>query len=77
MLKSIDEILLVDRCTDFEINEDFDEFGMNRLRMAAESAKKMNASGIVESITSSINGHAGGTPQFDDITLVVMKRLEQ
>jgi phosphoserine phosphatase RsbU/P len=56
------------------INEDFDEFGMNRLLMAATSAKKGSAYDIVEAITRGVSQHAGDTPQFDDITLVVMKR---
>jgi serine phosphatase RsbU (regulator of sigma subunit) len=56
------------------LNEDYDEFGMERLRLAASSASRFNAPGIVGRITDSIRDHAGDTPQFDDITLIVMKR---
>lgn len=56
------------------LNEDYDEFGMQRLRVAASGAARLNAPGIVGRITDSIRDHAGDSPQFDDITLIVMKR---
>jgi phosphoserine phosphatase RsbU/P len=56
------------------INEDYDEFGLERMLMAATSAKKGSAYDVVQSITQGITHHAGDTPQFDDITLVVLKR---
>jgi serine phosphatase RsbU (regulator of sigma subunit) len=56
------------------MNEDFDEFGLDRLVMAAASVGRDNASGIINNITSAISDHAGDTAQSDDITLVVMKR---
>jgi serine phosphatase RsbU (regulator of sigma subunit)/putative methionine-R-sulfoxide reductase with GAF domain len=56
------------------VNEDYDEFGLSRLKHAASSAQNQSAATILETITSSINDHAGDTPQYDDITLVVMKR---
>lgn len=56
------------------INENYSEFGLDRLQMAARSAARKDAPAIVESITGSIRDHAGETPQFDDITLIVMKR---
>lgn len=56
------------------MNEDFDEFGMERLRLATHTARHKDVSGIVNTITRSVQDHAGGTPQFDDITLVVLKR---
>ncbi len=55
------------------MNEDFDEFGLERLRLAAKSALDSPASHIMGAITAAIGDHAGDTPQFDDITLVVMK----
>jgi serine phosphatase RsbU (regulator of sigma subunit)/putative methionine-R-sulfoxide reductase with GAF domain len=55
------------------MNEDFDEFGMERLRLAARSALDSSSSHIMGTITTAIRDHAGDTPQFDDITLVVMK----
>jgi len=58
------------------MNEDNDEFGMDRLRLAAEAAQQRDAAEIVEAITRAIRDFAGDTPQFDDITLVVTKRQE-
>jgi serine phosphatase RsbU (regulator of sigma subunit)/putative methionine-R-sulfoxide reductase with GAF domain len=56
------------------MNEDYDEFGMERLRLTAVYHKKQSATAIMQAITDAIRSHAGGTPQFDDITLIVMKR---
>jgi phosphoserine phosphatase RsbU/P len=57
------------------MNEDFDEFSLERLRLTATTHKKRSASDIVEAITQAVQDHAGGAPQFDDITLVVMKAV--
>ncbi len=56
------------------MNEDFDEFGMERLCAIIQSARQGEASDIMRAITTAVEDHAGGTPQSDDITLVVMKR---
>ncbi len=56
------------------MNEDFDEFGLGRLEQAAIKNRQRPAKLIARSITKAIRTHAGETPQFDDITLVVMKR---
>ncbi|MCA9872996.1 MAG: SpoIIE family protein phosphatase [Anaerolineales bacterium] len=56
------------------MNEDFDEFGLERLRVAS-APKKRSAVETVEAITQAIHDHAGETPQFDDITLIVMKTI--
>ncbi len=58
------------------MNEDFDEFGVDRLRFAAESSRLQDAAAIKDSIIKAISEHTGDTPQFDDITLVVLKRQE-
>lgn len=55
------------------MNEDLDEFGVDRLLLAARSAKQHDAGSIMRTVTASVRDHAGDTPQFDDITLVVMK----
>jgi phosphoserine phosphatase RsbU/P len=55
------------------MNEDFDEFGMERLHQTIRANQQKDASHIVAAITNAIEDHAGETPQFDDITLVVMK----
>jgi sigma-B regulation protein RsbU (phosphoserine phosphatase) len=56
------------------MNEDYDEYGMERLRQLATSKRKNSAEEIARAIRESIDDHAGGAPQFDDITLVVLKR---
>jgi len=65
-------VLYTDGVTE-AINEDFDEFGMERLRLVARDASGGDAGQIVSAITAAVRDHAGETPQFDDITLVVMK----
>jgi serine phosphatase RsbU (regulator of sigma subunit) len=56
------------------MNEDLDEFGMKRLHLAANRARHANASAIIEAITQDVTDHAGDSPQFDDMTLLVLKR---
>jgi phosphoserine phosphatase RsbU/P len=55
------------------LNEDNDEFGMERLSLTAVAARNRDATGIMSAITQAIQLHAGDTPQFDDITLVILK----
>lgn len=52
------------------INEDYDEFGLDRLQMAAVQAQ--DAQAIMTSVTDAVRDFAGETSQFDDATLVVM-----
>ncbi len=66
-------ILYTDGVTE-AMNEDYDEFGMERLYLTARAARKGDAHSMVQAISDSINDHAGGTPQFDDVTLVILKR---
>ncbi|MFN2187861.1 MAG: PP2C family protein-serine/threonine phosphatase, partial [Candidatus Promineifilaceae bacterium] len=56
------------------INEDYDEFGLERLRIAAKSVRCSDVASIVKAIREAISDHSGATPQYDDITLVVLKR---
>ncbi|MCP4423313.1 MAG: SpoIIE family protein phosphatase [Chloroflexi bacterium] len=56
------------------MNANYDEFGMERLRGTAVAHQSESAPAIKDAITAAIRGHAGDTPQFDDITLIVMKR---
>ncbi len=56
------------------MNEDYDEFGMERLYLTVTAARKGDAQSVVQAISDSISDHAGGTPQFDDVTLVILKR---
>jgi serine phosphatase RsbU (regulator of sigma subunit)/putative methionine-R-sulfoxide reductase with GAF domain len=55
------------------MNEDLDEFGLDRLNMVGKNMRKHSPAEIVNAITQAIDEHAGDTSQFDDVTLVVMK----
>ena len=56
------------------MNEDYDEFGLERLRLTAKNVRASEVTTIVRAIRDAIADHAGTTAQYDDITLVVMKR---
>ncbi|KAA3665053.1 MAG: GAF domain-containing protein [Chloroflexi bacterium] len=58
------------------MNEDYDEFSMGRLQVTASRFRHRQAENIMHAITHAVNDHAGDTPQFDDITLVVLKMDE-
>ena len=66
-------ILYTDGVTE-ALNEDFDEFGLERLQAAARASARRPAAEIVTQVTDSIRDHTGQTPQFDDMTLIVLKR---
>lgn len=73
-LKSGETIILYTDGITEALNEDFDEFGSERLQMAAREAADRPASEIVKHVTDSIRDHTGQTPQFDDMTLIIIKR---
>lgn len=58
------------------LNEDYDEFGLERLRLAAASAMNGDAHAVMNAITEAVRDFAGETSQNDDVTLVVMKRAK-
>ena len=49
------------------------EFGEERFRATVQSLRDAPAGAIVEGILAAVGTHAGGAPQFDDITLVVVR----
>ena len=57
------------------INEVYDEFGVERLNLVAAANHPRSADTILQAITHAVSDHAGETPQFDDITLVILKYL--
>ncbi len=67
-------ILYTDGITE-ALNEDFDEFGLERLQVAARAAARRSSADVVRQITDNIRDHTGQTAQFDDMTLIVLKRL--
>ena len=56
------------------MNEDLTEFGLPRLHLATHEMLQLEATDIAENIMDAVEDHVGNTPQFDDITLVVLKR---
>lgn len=56
------------------VNEDYDEFGLDRLLQTVRLARSESPKSMINRITGAVSDHAGNTPQFDDITLVVLKR---
>jgi serine phosphatase RsbU (regulator of sigma subunit) len=66
-------ILYTDGITD-ALDQNQDEFGLDRLQATACAAKHKSAMGIVQDIRNAVTDFVGDTPQFDDLTLVVLKR---
>ena len=76
-LKPNDVVLMYTDGITEAINEDFDEFGLDRLRLAVNGGRQGDATDIVNNITSAVRDHAGSMAQFDDITMVVLKYCPQ
>ncbi|MDX1614705.1 MAG: SpoIIE family protein phosphatase, partial [Candidatus Promineifilaceae bacterium] len=66
-------ILYTDGVTE-ALNEDMDEFGLERLRYAAYNSRGLDADELKEAVITAVRDHTGDTAQFDDVTLVVLKR---
>lgn len=66
-------VLYTDGVTE-AMNSDYDEFDLPRLIHTASMMRHRSASEIIATIKAEINAHVGNTPQFDDITLMVIKR---
>lgn len=55
--------------------ESYDEFGAERLAAIVERERQRPATVITEAIVAAIDEFVEGAPQFDDITLMVIKRI--
>jgi sigma-B regulation protein RsbU (phosphoserine phosphatase) len=66
-------ILCSDGVTDAQ-NEAEEEFGEDRLKTVIAASLDAPVATIVERVFEAIDGFAGTAPQFDDITLLVMRR---
>jgi len=53
----------------------FDEFGSDRLAAIVERERDKPASAIIAAIVDAIDAFVEGAPQFDDITLMVIRRI--
>jgi serine phosphatase RsbU (regulator of sigma subunit) len=57
------------------INEAEEEYGVPRLTAVVEQFRDRPAEVIVQAVLSDLAAHTGDRPAFDDVTLVVLKRL--
>lgn len=57
-------------------NEGDEEFGESRLTALVQEARALPSAEIVSRVFDAIDQFAGAAPQFDDITLMVLRRLE-
>lgn len=57
------------------MNAEQDQYGQTRLGALLPGCRSDAASAIIDHIVEAVRTHAGTTPQYDDITLVVVKRL--
>ena len=52
-----------------------EEFGEKRLVALLQEHRKEPAARLTDRVFEAVAGHAGGTPQSDDMTLLIIKRL--
>jgi serine phosphatase RsbU (regulator of sigma subunit)/putative methionine-R-sulfoxide reductase with GAF domain len=67
-------VLCSDGVPDAQDDRD-DEFGENRLTAIVQAARHQPSAAIVSQVFDAIDQFAGTAPQFDDITLMVLRRL--
>jgi len=67
-------VLYSDGVTDAE-NEHGEEFGEARLLETLRNMASLPAVALIDGVFDAIDSFAGGAPQFDDITLLVARRL--
>jgi sigma-B regulation protein RsbU (phosphoserine phosphatase) len=58
------------------INKQAEQYSDLRVQQALESVRTKPAKEIIEYVVGEIKTHAAGIPQFDDMTMIVIKRLE-
>lgn len=66
-------LMYTDGLTD-AINEHEEEFGADRLARCLADAQDRPAESLIQHIDREVAAHVGGQPQFDDYTLVAVKR---
>ena len=69
-------VFYTDGVTD-ALNEDVADFGLERLCRVVEAHRTESAADVVWAINQAVIEFVGDTPQFDDLTLVVLKRQPQ
>jgi serine phosphatase RsbU (regulator of sigma subunit) len=58
------------------MNEKEEEFGEEKLLDVVKSNLNLDAERLIEEVKQNIENHSGEYPQFDDITLLVIKKIE-
>jgi serine phosphatase RsbU (regulator of sigma subunit) len=56
------------------MNEDYDEFGLERLSLAVEAARQADAEAILSAVNAAMHDHVGNRQPFDDVTMIAIKR---
>lgn len=59
------------------LDPDNQEFGEDKLKNVIIDCKNENAKFIADNIIEAIHNHAYGLPQYDDITLIVIKKMNE
>lgn len=68
-------LMYTDGLTD-AINEHEEEFGTDHLARCLLEARDQTAEGLITHIDREVAAHVGGQPQFDDYTLIALKRTD-
>jgi serine phosphatase RsbU (regulator of sigma subunit)/putative methionine-R-sulfoxide reductase with GAF domain len=55
-------------------NEDYDEFGTERLRQTVQTARHHDAGGILAAVSAAMQDHIGDGSPYDDVTMIAIKR---
>jgi serine phosphatase RsbU (regulator of sigma subunit) len=66
-------VFYTDGITD-AVNGATEEFGLDRLEAVIYASRNLAAPGMVHAIRRAVADFVGQVPQFDDLTLVVIKR---
>ncbi len=57
------------------MNEKMEEFGEERLLAIVEKNRKNSAASLIDNILDAVNLHFGSSPQNDDMTIIILKRV--
>src|SRR5262249_24066385 len=68
-------LLYTDGLTD-AVNSALQEFGLERVLAVARAHHADSAQGLLDALTEAVAAHVGAAEVFDDMTIVVVKRLE-
>lgn len=56
------------------LNEAGEDFGRDRLEAVLFRNRHLSAQGVINALRQAVSAHAGATPLYDDVTLVVLRR---